>query len=589
MYVFPERPADLSAQTDAQLDALMAACRESIEAASLAENVAPYLAQIRSTNELFCACRDLKAERNQAAGGAQAELEDILRNVGLGEGDGEGEAAPAEGEGEAAPEEEGTPDTDENGEPITIVHEEEASDKPAIPAFRRRSAPKLAAIDSAAPKTKVAPRVKASSMVAAAPVAGLAIGENFTDLRHVATALAERWSQVGDVNTGERFPVMRIDANFNEEDVLTQNDVVNYAKMGGGREVEDLQAAICAPREPIYDLGCPSSTRRPVWNSLRKYKAPRGGVTIYPSPKLADVKDANGVGFNANDGSNRGMAGTGIWTRTNDANPSATKNACAVIPCNDSVNYDIYGIYRCMTIKNMNAMTFPELVEAFMNRLGALHARLGDVSLLNGMKGTVNVLDLTTSVPYGASIGVLETLLRTISFYKEQERYDDVQFDMWAPRQFRDMLIADQLMQRRTDGDITMADRVAAADTVNQALSGVGVDTTWTLDRADGWPTVDILTDGGTVPHWPTVMNTFISPKGNIRALDGGRMDIGVAPGNIYRDNVSNTKNQYTLFWETFEGIVDFGCTSLHMRFQDVCVGGAQPADCALICDGALS
>lgn len=581
MYVFPERPADLSAQTDAQLDALMEACRGAIETASAGEIDATTLAGIRATNELFCACRDEKASRPTPEG-LQDELDAILNNVGLGDGEDEGEGE-AEGEAEG--------ETDENGDPIVIVHEEEAA-APPTPTFRRRPAPTLGEIDKAAPKPKGGgPRIKASQMVASAPVIGKAAGEAFEDMRELAVALAERWHAVQGSNSGERFSVASIRGRFDDDSILSTEHSDNLDKLGGFEIGEggigDLQASICAPREPIYDLGCESSTRRPVWNSLRKYRAPRGGVQIYPSPLLSDVKDSDGVPpFDANAG---GGAGTGIWTRANDADAAAVKNACAVIPCNDVVNYDIYGIYRCMTIKNMNAMTFPELVQAFLNRLAALHARLGEVTLLNAMKASVNVFDAVTNVPYGASIGVLETLLRTVSFYKEQERYDDVTFAMWAPRQFRDMLIADQILQRNTEASATMSDRIKAGSDVDAALSELGISPTWTLDRASGWPTVDVMTDGGVVPRWPVVMNAFLTPVGNMRALDGGRMDIGVAPGNLYRDNVSNTKNEFTFFWESFEGIVDFGCRSLHMRFQDVCVGGAQPTDCALICDGALS
>ena len=42
-------------------------------------------------------------------------------------------------------------------------------------------------------------------------------------------------------------------------------------------------------------------------------------------------------------------------------------------------------MWRCLTIKNLMALTFPELVDAILNRLGSLHARLGEVTLLDAM------------------------------------------------------------------------------------------------------------------------------------------------------------------------------------------------------------
>ena len=334
----------------------------------------------------------------------------------------------------------------------------------------------------------------------------------------------------------------------------------------------DVQAAICAPREPIYDLSFGSSVVRPVAASLASYGAPRGGVSIYPTPRLSDISD-----------------GTGIWTRDDDADDAATKADCAVITCGSPEDYDIYGIYRCMTVTNMAAMTYPELVAAFLNRLQATQAQLGERTLLNAMRTDVNTIKVhSDGINVGMSIALLETLLRTIQSYKEQERYgDDIGFDCWLPRHVRTMLVVDQLRRKRTD-NVSLGDIVSASKEITAAFTSAGVNPTWTYESASGWPTLSSLVNGSAIPQWPTTVKMLMTPTGNFRRLDGGELNLGVG-GNTVRDTTSLSKNNFTMFWESFEGLVAFGARSLELTLVDVCPGGHQVADVTLDCETTQS
>ncbi len=95
------------------------------------------------------------------------------------------------------------------------------------------------------------------------------------------------------------------------------------------------------------------------------------------------------------------------------------------------------------------------------------------------------------------------------------------------------------------------------------------------------------LTSGGVIPDYPTTITGLFTPKGNLRVLDRGQLTIGVAPGNIYRDNASNTKNEFTIFQEGFEGLMDFGATNCAFSLTDVCLNGAQVADVDAITCGS--
>lgn len=384
----------------------------------------------------------------------------------------------------------------------------------------------------------------------------------------IAKAFSERIRSTKGANSGEKFVVARVLGNIPEDRRLVGNYAADIETFGGLDFLDaDLQAAICAPREPIYDLSFGSSVARPVAASLASYGAPRGGVSVYPTPRLSDITE-----------------GTGIWTRDDDANDAATKADCQTIPCGSVENYDIYGIYRCMTVTNMAAMTYPELVAEFLNRLQATQAQLAERTLLNAMKDDVNTMAVhSDGINVGASIALLETLLRTIQSYKEMERYDDnVRFDLWAPRHLRTMLVVDQLRRKRTD-NVSLSDIVSASSDVAAAFTSAGVNPTWTLEGASGWPSLGSLSEGAAIPEWPTTAKMLLTPTGNFRRLDGGELNLGVG-GNTVRDTTSLSKNNFTMFWESFEGLVAFGARSLHLNLVDICPGGQQVADVTIDC-----
>jgi hypothetical protein len=244
----------------------------------------------------------------------------------------------------------------------------------------------------------------------------------------------------------------------------------------------------------------------------------------------------------------------------------------------------MYGVYRCMTIKNMLWMTYPELVEAYLNRLGALTARLGEEAMLDAFIGSPNTKAVTLDVAankQGASINLLATLINLTALAREEERFDDIQFDAWLPRWVVPALKIDLLRQRRTSG--RLGDRIPTTLELERAMSDSGIDVTWTLDYAETWTPASFLTEGDPIPAFPVDIPGVIAPKGNLRALDRGDLTIGVAPGNLYRDNTSNSKNEVTLFQESFEGVMDLGATNYAFTVENVCLNGAQTADVTAI------
>ena len=65
-----------------------------------------------------------------------------------------------------------------------------------------------------------------------------------------------------------------------------------------------------------------------------------------------------------------------------------------------------------------------------------------------------------------------------------------------------------------------------------------------------------------------------------------GELAIGVTGNNIYRDNQSNSRNEFTMFFENFEGIVNTTSCPAHILDIPACWSGVQIDDIAINCQG---
>lgn len=563
---------DFSAVTDtAELTALAAQVRaKAIETAKAGNVPADTLAEIKLARAFAEAVDAETAARAEAEEAASAELAAELAAL---EGESLSDEDADEADGDDADEDADEADADEaDGD-----EDEDGDEEDQVTASATWTPTASAA--STGRRQRQAPPARRTGRYGDAGFRAVdgrdGLGETFADSGTLGTALMERWEEVK--GSRGKVAVARTLGHFTEAQTLTTDAEANTIKLGLGavpgspEAMESLTAALCAPTEPTYAIATQSSTARPVKGSLAVYRPQRGKVSVYPSPKLSDIAVDTG---------------RGQWTAEDDANPSATKNPPATITCADPETYTMYGVYRSMKIKNMLAMTFPELVEAYLNRLGALTSRLGDTLLLDAGINSPNTSTITAAgTGYGASIDILGSFLSIAALYREEERYGDQQFDAWLPRWVAQAFRLDVLRQRKTQGRI--GDRLPTMAEVNAVLSDAGVDVTWTLDTASTWGAAPVLTDGEALPDFPVDVPFLLAPKGNLRALDRGDLTIGVNPGGIYRDNSSNEDNTFTIFQESFEGLMDLGATNWAGAIEGVCFSGAQVADVTAITCGS--
>lgn len=408
-------------------------------------------------------------------------------------------------------------------------------------------------------------------------VDGYDAGEPFRSWGDVGAALTDRWGRISPT-TNEKFHVAQIPSAYPPERQLSSDAIHNLRILQNlefglglpGREDTEETAALCAPLTPYYGMACENTLRRPVAASLPGFQAPRGGVSIMPSPSLSDVSNA------------------GIWTHEDDDDDEATK-PCDEIVCGTPEDFVMYAVYWCLTIKNWHLLTFPELVEAFLNRGLALRARVAERQLLEGMAAGVPQMTVQPTA-YSSSTQILTQILTYLAFLREQQRWDTEPMVGWAHRWLLAALQVDQARRRRTDGAFVVPSEAA----INAQFASVGVDMTWTLDVPSwmtGPPNLSTLANPsagllGSLNQFGSEAEILIAPRGKFAMIDRAQLSIGVTGNNYYRDTAMIERNQVRFFVENYEGIVDTtSCPAHILNFTGLCHTGVQIDDLAIDCD----
>ena len=390
---------------------------------------------------------------------------------------------------------------------------------------------------------------------------GKAPGTPFASWGEMAEEATRIGRSIAPTST-EKFEIARIRGDYDAAHTLSDDTFRNLLKFEAAADAE-LTAAFCPPATPHYNIACANVLRRPVFNSLPGFAAPRGTVSIMPSPALSDI-----------------TGGYGQWTSEDDANADALKEECQTITCGTPTDYEMYGVYKCLTVKNMMWMTYPELVEAYLNRLGAATARYAEQLMLNAMATSATSVN-GRQLGYGGSVTITSTILNYLALYQETQRWDITSnMKAWLPRWVLWAMKMDMMRRRNLNGQLV----VPSDAQIERMFSDVGVDVTWFIDTPT-WA-VAIPGIGATLNLLPATVEILIAPPGKFAAIDRGELAIGVTGNNIYRDNTSNRKNEFTYFMENFEGVVSTTSCPAHVLSIPACWNGVQIDDIVINCQG---
>lgn len=552
---FPEIPENLSELDNDALETLRSELRDAVTALrDSGDTSAEAMENARAAKAAFDGIKALLAEREAAEAelaGIADDLADDTEDEGEDEGDEESDDAEDEGDDLAD-------DSEPEAVPAEDVEVVTASAK--APARRR---PNAAAMADAAPATPAPPArtpdEQAQAWKSHMRAKGYSAGDNFGSMTDLAEVMVDAYMNIRG-GTTDKIVVAELEGRFAEGAVIAPG-----AKLApfDPHAPESVTAGLdCVPREPVYDVGCASSTERPFANSLPNKQTARGGFSVYSSPMLADLTNGDGGD------------GTGIWTREDDANDSGSvKEACAIVPCGDTEDYDIYGVYRCITVRNLLQLTFPELVAAYLNKLGAAWARLAEVTLLDAAINSANVTDITAEAAddIGATVNLLDRLLQVACVYTEQERYaDGLSWGVWLPRWVVTLVIRDMLHAPRYNP--TFEELVVTRGEIDRLFARAGFNVHWTMDSASTWESIGTQA-AGSLEELPTRVDMLIALEGNFQRLDKGVLTVGVTNRNPW-DKDDMARNQFTMFWESYEGIYDAGCPSYTLSIDPLCPNG---------------
>ena len=425
------------------------------------------------------------------------------------------------------------------------------------------------------------------TITAGADIPGYGLGAELKDLSEVSKAFSERLRAIGSRGTGngEQHTVASFNIDYPTDRRLVGGDrLINEARMDAVASPEAVVAAggICAPLPIDEELITYGSTNRPVRDSLPRFNAERGGVIYLTPPTLADVDGAVSIWTLADDYAaigadlpTDGLLPGEVPARSEAALPTSVYPShisgadtdvdgpvkpCIRITCGEEIRAYVDAIPSCFTIGNMQARAYPELVEKHLELALVWQARFGEQRLLTRI-GNLST-KVRTKATHGITRDFLNALSQAVAGFRSRHRLDE-NFRLHAilPVWFRDAIRADMLLQIAGDGQDATFGLTNA--TIDRWIAERGVNVTWALDGEtgqvfgdqDGEPTLSgvNVTPGTEAPlvEFPDEVVWYLFPEGGFVFLDGGTLDLG-----IVRDSTLNSKNDYQIFVETFEGLI---------------------------------
>src|SRR4029077_21087337 len=194
----------------------------------------------------------------------------------------------------------------------------------------------------------------------------------------------------------------------------------------------------------------------------------------------------------------------------------------------------------CLTIGNMGARAWPELVDNFMSLTMAAHARVRETKALDAIKAGSTAV---TGAQYNGAINTLLAEINAITdgFRSRHRMSPDARFRAWFPEWVKGLLLTD--LER---GQFNRFDR--DRNGVVELIRAAGVEPTFFVDGETGGGQVFGAQGSGAYLHYPATVRWYIAPEGTWIRLNGGELDLG-----IVRDSVLNATNDFQAFGEVFE------------------------------------
>lgn len=354
---------------------------------------------------------------------------------------------------------------------------------------------------------------------------GLA-GEIVTAVRQQRAPGRDGRTLVASVRSAGNHPALSsTDSPEKVTDALTAGATALVAAGGLGGNVEDLDYAL-----PGFE-----SMDRPIKSALAVYTTDRGGIRFMQSPTLADLDDA-----------------IGVWNLETDVaaalpnDPGATppfvsprKNIARVVGTAE-VTVNTQAVTSRLLVGNMLSTAYPELVARYVDLASAAHARVAERELIESMDALSTQVTATGTM--GAARVLLPTLDRAAVAMRDRLRAaPDTSVTVVMPSWVKGLLRSDLAMQNPGDSTLGVTDTELAEFFATRNIIPV-----YSLDTQNYG-----AQNAGALLGWATSIKCWMHLTGSFVFMDGGTLDLG-----LVRDSVLNAANDYELFTETFEALV---------------------------------
>lgn len=566
------------------------------------------LAEATRAVEISGTVRDEVVRREQAAVEEQAAFDALaaLLEPAAAEPDPEADPeTPAEG-AEADPPAEGADPPAADGSVVPVVQAEEPP--PAAPGSPsgEAAAPVLEPVAAGAATTSVprqsAPAAAVAASRAAAPLTAAArqarpgagvrvtgerkrepgpigvkmslVGPSTRDrpkvvnLEAVTAAFHEAHDYWGRTANGVEMniPVLHIDWDYPSDFDLRQHgdDAVsitaaldrqfNALDQAPWGEAITAAGGICAPYPMDYGLlPVIGETVRPIAAALPTFQATRGGVRWMGGYSLADILVNGGAGSSISQ-----------YTKQNDID--AVTKPCQTFTCKAESFAEVYALLRCFQFGNWNQRFYPEMIDQVLGYAMIAYAKYAETLLIQGIGAGSTQVDYNGNGYQGFTVSLLSAIERATTFFRARYRapgYGALRVGLpWWVRG----VVREDLRMRMATGN----DQFNVPDGFIDGLIRQSGGDPWYF--VDGENDVQNLTGpqlGGPLRDWPNTVVFYVFPEGTWVRLDAGELDLG-----IVRDSTLNSKNNFQMFYEAWEGLMMRGYESIRVN-ATICANGA--------------
>lgn len=545
--------ADLTGLSIEELEAKLTELTDKVSTLNGQEDVADLSAWMGEIEEAIAgveaveaelATRKEVAEKADALKAKAAEIADAKEAAAKAE---EEKAAKEAEEAKAQEEEDARIKAEEEAKAAEAKAQEEAEGQTISPA-------KADVPDELKPQAKddeiVGDELEVATLVASADVPGVQAGE-ILSMKRLGKALFDRRNHIKNGgNNGEFVLVASAEANYPEDRQLTGNWEVDQEKVQNvtGTDVIVASGGICAPTEAYYKLEVLSESCRPVRDALVGFGVTRGGIRFMAPPSISQLVDSARITTEAQDAA--GYNVDGDHSSLVDPKPSVH------VSCGQITEVVVDAISSIITVGNLNARTYPELVSAWTQLAAAQHAKIAEVNLLDKISAASTAV--TDAKAYGATGSLLGTLDKAIAGFKSRHRIcTGVNLRAMFPEWVKNLLRTDLARQNPGDGLGHFA--VSDAELISW-FTARGVTVSFYKDSRTSAGMSYGAQSAGAITDYPSTIEWYLWKEGTFLFLDGGELNLG-----LVRDSTLNSTNDYSLFVETFENLAFVGHEALRI------------------------